>query len=120
MLLVLTVPAWAMGSFGVPARGEVPWWAWFGGVFGIFVVSATAVAVRHLGVLLVILLMLAGQLAAAVVLDALNPETRGQITPVVLLGLLVTVAAAVLAAVAATRAQRRSTDALEPDAPVAG
>ena len=110
-LLLLTVPALAMGSFGAPVAVSAPWWAWFGGVCGIGVVSITAFTVRHLGVLLVILLMLAGQLATAVVLDWLNPATRGQITPIVVLGLLVTVAAAVLAAYGATRASRAASAA---------
>jgi transporter family-2 protein len=106
-LLLCAIPGELMGAFGAPAPGAVPWWAWFGGLCGIIVVSVTALAVRHLGVLLIILLMLAGQLATAILLDALNPETRGQITPVVLLGLLVTVGAAGVAGASATRTARR-------------
>ena len=119
-LLVLALPAWALGWFGAPQTLVAPWWAWFGGPCGIVVVTLTALSVRHLGVLLVILLLLAGQLGTALVLDALNPATRGQVTPVVVLGLVVTVAAAVLAAVAATRSSRRAAAAVERDGSVAG
>ena len=52
-----------------------------GGLIGTVIIGVTAVAVRPLGVLLVMLLMLAGQLVAAVGLDALDPQTRGHITP---------------------------------------
>ena len=41
--------------------------------------------------------MLVGQLSTAVLLDALNPETSGHVTPLVLIGLLVTLGAAILA-----------------------
>ncbi len=107
LLVVLALSALATGAFARPAHLDAPVWAWFGGVLGIAVVSISAVAVRHLGVLQVMILMLVGQLGAAVGLDALNPATRGQISPVVLLGLLVTLVAAALAGLAAGRAGRR-------------
>ena len=119
-LLLCVVPGRVMGAFGERAPGEVPAWAWFGGLCGIAVVVVTTLAVRRLGVLLIILLTLAGQLATAILLDALDPETRGQITPVVLFGLLVTVGAAALAAVAATRTRRAAQAAERSDRPVAG
>ncbi|HEU4331098.1 MAG TPA: DMT family transporter [Lapillicoccus sp.] len=119
-LLLCAIPGRIMGAFGEPASTAVPWWAWLGGLCGIIVVSVTALAVRHLGVLLIILLMLAGQLATAILLDALNPETRGQISPVVLLGLLVTVAAAALAGLGAARAQRAGRPTEEATDRVAG
>jgi transporter family-2 protein len=84
------------------------------------IIGVTTVSVRHLGVLLVMLLMLAGQLVAAVGLDALDPQTRGHITPLVVVGLLVTVAAAALAGVAGARSARRARAARESDARVAG
>lgn len=103
LLLVLCVPAALTGSVGMPVSTQAPWWSWLGGLVGIVVVAVSAVAVRHLGVLQVMILMLLGQLAAAVGLDALVPATRGHLTPVVVLGLVITLLAAVLAA----RASRR-------------
>ena len=107
-LLVLAVPGVGFGSFGRPESFAAPWWAWCGGLIGTVIIAVTAVAVRPLGVLLVMLLMLAGQLVAAVALDALDPQTRDHITPLVLVGLLVTMGAAALAGVAGARASRRA------------
>jgi hypothetical protein len=49
----------------------------------------------------------------AVGLDALDPQTRDHITPLVLVGLLVTMGAAALAGVATARASRRARSASE-------
>ena len=112
LLLVLAVPGAVTGAFGTPSSVAAPWWAWFGGLLGIGFVAISAVAVRHLGVLQVMILMLLGQLSAAVGLDALSPATRGHITPVVVVGLVITLAAAGLAGLAASRAARRTAAAV--------
>lgn len=103
VLWLIAIPAARGSTFGAPASVTVPWWAWFGGVLGVGIISVAAVSVRHLGVLLVSLLMLAGQLLAALVLDAVDAATRSHITPLAIVGLLVTLGAAVLAGVAAGR-----------------
>lgn len=108
VLLVLAVPGALTGAFGTPGSLAAPWWAWLGGVVGIAVVAISAVAVRHLGVLQVMLPMLLGQLSSAVALDALSPATRGHITPVVIVGLLITLVAAALAGFAANRRARHT------------
>jgi transporter family-2 protein len=100
ILLVLAVPEGLMGQFGAPRSVEAPWWAWWGGLLGIVVIAAGAVGVSFLGVLLQLLLMLVGQLSVAALLDLLNPSTRSSVTPVVLLGLVLTFVAAALASVA--------------------
>lgn len=103
VLWLIAIPASRGSAFGAPASRAVPWWAWFGGLLGVGIVAVGAISVRHLGVLLVSLLMLAGQLVAAVLLDLLDASTRDHITPVAILGLLVTLAAALLAGLAARR-----------------
>lgn len=113
LLVLLSAPAAVTGAFGSPRSLDAPVWAWFGGGVGIAVVAVSAVTVRHLGVLQVMLLMLMGQLSSAVALDALSPATRDHITPVVLLGLLVTLLAAVLAGIAAGHASWRARAAAE-------
>ena len=115
ILVVLMAPAAAVGQFGSPDSVAAPWWAWWGGLLGIVVVAVSAVAVRVLGVLLLLLLMLIGQLSTAVLLDALNPETSGHVTPLVLIGLLVTLGAAILAGAAANRAARSAPPAAWQD-----
>ncbi len=85
------------GAFHPSLPHAVPWWAWWGGLCGIGVVSIAAWAVRHLGVVVYGLAVLTGQLSAAVVLDLLTPATRGDVTPAVVLGVLVTFVAAGLA-----------------------
>jgi len=106
ILLVLAVPEGLLGQFGVPRSMAAPWWAWWGGLLGIVVIAAGAVGVRYLGVLLQLLLMLVGQLSVAALLDLLNPSTRSSVTPVVLLGLVLTFVAAALASVATVRGRR--------------
>jgi transporter family-2 protein len=106
ILLVLAVPEGLLGQFGMPRSVAAPWWAWWGGLLGIVVIAAGAVGVRYLGVLLQLLLMLVGQLSVAALLDLLNPSTRSSVTPVVLLGLVLTFVAAALASVATVRGRR--------------
>ena len=87
----------AGGGFHPTVPRAVPWWAWWGGLCGIGVVSIAAWSVRHLGVVVYGLAVLTGQLSAAVGLDLLTPATRGDVTPAVVIGVLVTFVAAGLA-----------------------
>jgi transporter family-2 protein len=50
-----------------------PWWLYLGGALGIVVIATAAAAVRYIGVLLVGLCSVAGQLVGAVLLDLLVP-----------------------------------------------
>ena len=90
-------------SGGLAAGGPVtvqqlsgsPWWTYLGGVLGILFIVAGAVAVRPLGVLTVMLLMISGQLLGALALDVANPATRHLVTLSLVTGVLVTLMAAV-------------------------
>ena len=115
VLVLLIVPEVLLGQFGLPNSLDAPWWAWWGGLLGVAVVAAGVVGVRYLGVLLQLLLMLVGQLSAAALLDLVNPATRSTVTPVVLFGLLVTLGAAALAGISATRARRAERRAEDTD-----
>ncbi len=55
-------PSWA-------TIGEVPRWAWLGGLCGAALVTSITVAARELGALYIAALLLVGQLAMSVVLD---------------------------------------------------
>lgn len=48
---------------------QVPWWAWLGGTLGALYVSATIVLGPKLGAGLFVVLVIAGQLAAALTID---------------------------------------------------
>ena len=48
---------------------QIPWWAWLGGTLGACYVSATIVLGPKLGAGLFVTLVVAGQLAAALVID---------------------------------------------------
>lgn len=80
-----------------------PWWAWFGGIAGILFIAGAAWAVHAIGVLIFGLVAVAGQLGTAMLLDILDPSTRGEVGPGLVAGVLITLAAAVVAGVAAAR-----------------
>lgn len=104
-LLVLgTVPVW-LGGWPT-AWGSVPPWAWWGGLCGVCFIALAAWAVQHSGVLLFGLVTITSQLAVALVLDLLNPATRDRVGLQMLLGVTVTVVAAMSAARAAGAARR--------------
>ena len=100
----------AAGAFAAP------WWAWLGGLVGT-VSSASRPWPYGPWACCLMLLMLAGQLVAAVGLDALDPQTRGHITLSVVVGLIVTLGAAALAGVAGARSARRARTARGPMLP---
>jgi transporter family-2 protein len=67
-LVVITILTGGLG--GMARAAAVPWWAWWGGLFGAFYIVAMIFAVPHLGVVTAIAMIVAGQLVAALVLDA--------------------------------------------------
>jgi transporter family-2 protein len=58
------------GFYPAGARpGDTAIWMWLGGVCGALIVSASTIAVLHLGVAAMVALIISAQLATAVVLD---------------------------------------------------
>src|SRR5689334_21457102 len=56
---------WACGVVGrgtVPAFNSLPKWAWFGGVFAVYYLVASLVAIPKLGAAVVFALVVAGQM----------------------------------------------------------
>ncbi len=47
----------------------VPWWAWFGGLFGAFYGVAAVLLAKQMGAATLMSLVVAGQLVCSVVLD---------------------------------------------------
>jgi bacterial/archaeal transporter family-2 protein len=73
------------------------WWLYVGGLFGALFVTVVAAVVPRVGVLVVTLATVAGQVVGAVLLDALAPVAGQQLQLVTVLGALATVGAVVLA-----------------------
>lgn len=93
------------GAMTWPTWGGAPWWAYIAGILGVAYVANSSVVVRYLGVLLLMLMTLAGQMSGALVFDVLDPAMRAYLTPLLLLGVAVTLVAAGWAAYAATKSK---------------
>ncbi|WP_018682705.1 DMT family transporter [Actinokineospora enzanensis] len=79
-----------------------------GGLLGVVMLLATVFAVRHIGALMVGLCAIAGQIVGAVVLDLFAPGASGGIETTTLVGVIVTLVAAGVAAVPSGRGRVRS------------
>lgn len=102
MLIVLVAAGLGTGLMHYDGLGGAPWWAYFGGVVGGLYVITSAAAVRHVGVLLLMLGVLTGQMATALVLDLAAASTRHLVTLPLVAGVLITALAALGAAAAAS------------------
>lgn len=94
------------GIAGWPSRYPAEPWLYLGGVAGVVFIAAQTVIVRILGVLVMGLALLAGQLGAAVVFDLVVPLPGDGITAVTVAGAAVTLGAVGIAAVPGRRARR--------------
>lgn len=69
-LALLVVAALSSGGLGALGQaGRAPWWAWVGGLFGAFYVTVALLTVRTLGASGLTAIVVAGQLAIAVLVD---------------------------------------------------
>jgi bacterial/archaeal transporter family-2 protein len=87
-LLIVTAAAGELSAHSWPSAP----WLYLGGPLGVFYVLVGAVAVRIVGVLRFVLAAVAGQLIAAVVLDAVWPEPGTSLRAATVVGAAVTVA----------------------------
>jgi len=106
MAVLVLIGAWTVLPGGVPDLSTAPWWAWVGGPMGGVFIILAAWAVVHSGVLLFGLVTVTSQLGTGVVLDLIEPSTRDQVGAQMLLGVALTVVAALGAAMARARARR--------------
>jgi transporter family-2 protein len=86
-------------AFRTGSQGSLPWdqwWLLLGGPIGALYVVVTAAIVRILGVLMLSLTLIAGQLVGAVALDAFAPSGR-DLTTATYVGAVLTLLAVVLA-----------------------
>ncbi|GAA0451931.1 DMT family transporter [Streptomyces olivaceiscleroticus] len=69
------------------------WWVYLGGLCGVVFIGASAFLVRRIGVLLLSMASIAGQLAGSIALDFLVPSGGRSPSPLTVLGALLTFAA---------------------------
>lgn len=78
---------------GLPNAAPAQWWLYIGGALGVLGAGSAIASVRFIGVLMVGLCSVCGQLVAAVVMDAI----RGQLTLPTLVGAALTLVSVVVA-----------------------
>lgn len=105
-VLLVLIGAWTVLPGGWPDLLSIPWWAWTGGILGVFFIILAAWAVMHSGVLLFGLVTITSQMGTGVVLDLLEPATRDRVGTQMLAGIGLTVLAAGWAALARARSRR--------------
>ncbi|MBC7833517.1 MAG: DMT family transporter [Phycisphaerales bacterium] len=83
---------------GAAKVAAIPWWAWLGGVLGATFVAAITALRSHLAMSELIILVIAGQIAASLALDhfGLLGSERRPVAPSHLLGVLLVLAGASL------------------------
>jgi transporter family-2 protein len=90
--VIVAVRGWPAGS--LPAEP----WSYLGGVLGIVTVSVSVAVVRQIGVLLLGLGVIAGQICGALGIDLVAPGTAGPPTGWTVLGTVLTLVAVAIAA----------------------
>jgi transporter family-2 protein len=88
---------------GVPGRWPSGWWLYSGGVLGIVFVLAAVVVVRVIGVLMLGLGLIAGQVLGSLLLDAVAPARDAAPSGNEIVGALLTLVAVAVAALPAGR-----------------
>lgn len=103
LLSALVLIRLVTGSMSWSWPGQLPAWMLWGGLLGVANIALGTVLVHRLGVLVLMLLGLCGQLFGALVLDLLSPSTRGFVSSHLIAGVVVTFVAAAAAGIAARR-----------------
>ena len=97
VLAIALIVRVAMGqvAFHLPSQ----WWMYLGGPLGLLSIALMALLVRGLGLLLLGLASTAGQLIGSVLIDWLIPALGAQIYAITLIGTVVALIGAVIAAI---------------------
>ena len=90
------------GRLFAPELKQVPWYAWLGGFYGAFFVVVMAFGAPRVGVAVLLTAGIAGQLAAALVLDhyGLLGLSQHAVTPLRIFGVALVLAGAVVVRIA--------------------
>jgi transporter family-2 protein len=101
---VLAVAAVIHGSIaGWPAALPTEWWLYLGGPIGVVFIAGAAIVVRHLGVLLLGLGTIAGQLLTSLLLDLVVPSAGHVVVTTTVVGTILTLVAVAIAALPGKR-----------------
>ena len=101
---VLAVAAVIHGSIaGWPAGLPNEWWLYLGGPIGVVFIAGAAIVVRHLGVLLLGLGTIAGQLLTSLLLDLVLPSAGHTVVTTTVVGTILTLLAVAIAALPGKR-----------------
>lgn len=106
---LLVIESLVLIAVGPPARFPSEPWLYLGGVIGVVFIAAGVLVVRWVGVLLMGLSTVAGQLSASLALDWMLP-TGAELSAVKVAGCVLTLVAVVIAARSATPEDARVTD----------
>jgi bacterial/archaeal transporter family-2 protein len=101
--VLLVVCAVDVAIRGLPTAAPSEPWFYAGGALGVCTIGSAVLAVRRLGVLLVGLCQVAGQLVGALALDLTAPAAGGQVSAFALAGTALTLLAVVVAALPGRR-----------------
>lgn len=97
-VLVIVVGV-SVGILGWPERLPGELWLYFGGLIGALIVGASTILVRIIGVLVLGLAMVAGQLTMSVILDLLFPVANHEVTALTVVGTALTLVAVGISAI---------------------
>jgi bacterial/archaeal transporter family-2 protein len=84
---------------GWPTRLPTEPWLYLGGAIGVIFIAVSAAIVRSIGVLLLSLATIAGQLVTSLLLDILAPTSHAGVTLTTILGTVLTLVAVVIASI---------------------
>ncbi|MFC6089582.1 DMT family transporter [Saccharothrix lopnurensis] len=101
--VLLVVCAVDVAVHGLPDAAPGEPWFYAGGALGIFTIASAVLAVRWLGVLLVGLCQVAGQLVGALVVDVVAPAAGERLSTWTVVGTVLTLLAVVVAALPGRR-----------------
>lgn len=65
----LTLAAFLFAPLFPPDPGQIPWWAWFGGVVGVIFIAASSWLIGRIGAAMTASMIIAGQMVAGLLLD---------------------------------------------------
>ena len=88
VILSFVVLSGLLGSGKLSGLGSAPWWAWGGGFAGAYFLVITLVALPRIGAALVVACLVLGQMATAILLDAMGwfGVPRIELSPTRLIG----------------------------------